>query len=181
MGIAQAPPTFFSLGAEVSHVSAIPAPLASAIEASVIGQGLHLLELRLRGARSTSVLEIIVDAEERSVTLDELGALSRSLADLLDEKAGELPPRYRLEVSSGGLDRPLEHPWQYLKNIGRLLRVRMPGPDGTPATALYRLQSADTATLTLLPAGSGAKRPSTSESIVVPLADIERATVEPEL
>lgn len=162
-------------------MSAIPDSLASNIDAAVVGQGLHLLELRMRGARGSSVLEVIVDAEERSVTLDELGTLSRALGEMLDQHAADLPSRYRLEVSSGGLDRPLEHEWQYRKNIGRLLKVRMPDANGTPATALYRLQSVDSAALTLLPATSGGKRTSTSDSIVVPIASVERATIEPEL
>ncbi len=80
-----------------------------------------LVDLELAGSGGNRVLRFVVDTDE-GVKVDELTRLSRALSDLLDRE-DLVPFRYRLEVASPGLDRPLRHP-RLLRNAkGRMVRL----------------------------------------------------------
>nr|BCX00351.1 MAG: ribosome maturation factor RimP [Bacteroidota bacterium] len=105
------------------------------------GRPYYLVEVAVRGFRNGRVVTIYVDTE-RGITADECAALSLEVEQRLDLE-DFIEGRYRLEVSSPGVDRPLQWPWQYRKNVGRLLRVRRLGPEGRTDTLLGRIQEAD--------------------------------------
>lgn len=152
----------------------------------VAAQELVLLDIVRRGQTNSTVVEVIVD-NESGVDLDTLAGISREIGQLLDSNEEEIKGRYRLEVSTPGLDRPLEHDWQFRKNRGRLVKVSYLTEERIPTTGLFRLQETDSDSLTLLPApkpGKKGKRPSksdSSESVTLPMDRIERVVVEPEL
>lgn len=83
--------------------------------------GIHLVGLKLRGALNNRILSIFADTDT-GITLDEITRLTREIGDLLD-MYDPIPGRYRLEVSSPGIDWPLTEEWQFRKNTGRILRV----------------------------------------------------------
>ena len=83
--------------------------------------GIHLVGLKLRGVSNNRVLSIFADTDT-GITLDEITRLTRQIGDLLD-MYDPIPGRYRLEVSSPGLNWPLTEEWQFRKNTGRILRV----------------------------------------------------------
>jgi len=94
--------------------------LRGQIEASVSSRGAVIVDLIVRGESRTPVFEVYVDNLE-GVTLDLCRDINKDLQSLID---AELPGgRYRLEVSSPGLDRPLKYPWQYRKHVGKLVEV----------------------------------------------------------
>lgn len=68
-------------------------------------------------------IEIFVDADA-GITLSRCQQISRALEAHLDADPN-VPDNYLLEVSSGGVDRPLELPRQYPKHIGRKLSVEL--------------------------------------------------------
>ena len=75
------------------------------------------------------VVWVSVDSETDIVNVDKCSELSRELGFLLD--AHELMGgRYRLNVSSPGLSRPLSDIRQYRKNRGRYARVKFKTGDG---------------------------------------------------
>ncbi len=82
---------------------------------------LHLVDLELHGGVGNRVLKIYADTEQ-GITLREITQLTRQIRDLLD-MSDVLEGRYRLEVSSPGIDHPLERTWEFRKNLGRMLRV----------------------------------------------------------
>ena len=105
------------------------------ISESVIEQaGCFLLDVVPEAGKET-VYWILVDAEEEPVSLDTCGELSREIGFLLDAHE-ELKGRYRLNVSSPGLDRPLTDKRQYAKNIGRRIRLRL--QDGSSEEGILR-------------------------------------------
>jgi ribosome maturation factor RimP len=63
-----------------------------------------------------------VDADG-GINIDACAALSRALADELDSK-DVLPGKYRLEVSSPGIDRPLHSQRDFQRNLGREATIR---------------------------------------------------------
>lgn len=77
----------------------------------------YVVDLSLSGAK----LSVFVDSDT-GITLDQCRRLSRFLEERIEAEA-MLPEKYTLEVSSPGVDRPLGMLRQYVKNIGRELRV----------------------------------------------------------
>ncbi len=72
--------------------------------------------------RGTQKVLIVVDGDN-GVTIDDCAEISKRVSTVLDT-ATFLKDSYLLEVSTPGLDQPLRLMRQYVKNIGRKLRVR---------------------------------------------------------
>ena len=68
-------------------------------------------------------ISILLDGEP-NVSIEECTSLNRALGHWLEEQ-NLIPNAYILEVGSPGLDKPLLLPRQYIKNIGRLLKVQL--------------------------------------------------------
>lgn len=66
-------------------------------------------------------IEVFVDSDS-SLTLNKCRIISRYLEKNLEEK-GLVKDKYTLEVSSPGIGRPLSLMRQYVKNIGRKIRI----------------------------------------------------------
>jgi ribosome maturation factor RimP len=88
----------------------------------------RLVDLVQRGHGATQVVEVYLD-NATGVTVDLCTEVSRELLSAVDA-GGIIEGSYRLEVSSPGIDRPLRHPWQYPKHVGRQIRVRLNTPGG---------------------------------------------------
>jgi ribosome maturation factor RimP len=67
-------------------------------------------------------ISVIVDGDN-GITIDDCSNLSRALSEELD-KIDLIQDNYTLEVGTPGLDQPLRMRRQYVKNIGRELRVK---------------------------------------------------------
>ena len=84
-------------------------------------ENLELVDLEFSGVGPTSVLRVYVD-RSAGVTVDQCAHLSRKISDLLDMD-DLIPGRYRLEVSSPGLDRPLVSGADFKRKIGKKVKV----------------------------------------------------------
>lgn len=84
---------------------------------------LFLVATILKGNTGNQRLIILIDGDE-GVTIDECSSLSRKLSQQLEEQ-DLIPGKYHLEVSSAGIDHPLQFERQYRKNIGRSLKVHL--------------------------------------------------------
>ncbi|MBP1647802.1 MAG: ribosome maturation factor RimP [Bacteroidetes bacterium] len=118
-----------------------------ALVADHVGRaGAHLIDLVVRGERGTRVVELFIDSEA-GVTSDLCSAVSRDVAQAID--AGrEIEGAYRLDVSSPGISRPLQYPWQYRKHIGRRVQVKLqPGQD--PAERSGKLVTVDESSIVI--------------------------------
>ncbi|MDR2282899.1 MAG: ribosome assembly cofactor RimP [Sphingobacterium sp.] len=73
------------------------------------------------------VLEILLDGDE-GISIEDCVAVSRHVGFHLEEE-NAIEKAYRLEVSSPGIDTGLLMPRQYVKNIGRNVRIKL--EDGT--------------------------------------------------
>ncbi len=80
-----------------------------------------IVDVSLRGERTSKVVEIYIDTDD-GISLDDCSSISRELSEQLDTME-LIPGRYRLDVSSPGLDRPLKLFRQYRKNIGRVCKI----------------------------------------------------------
>lgn len=84
-------------------------------------ENLELVDLEFSGGGPASVLRVYVD-RSAGVTVDQCAHLSRKISDLLDMD-DLISGRYRLEVSSPGLDRPLVSGADFKRKIGKKVRV----------------------------------------------------------
>jgi ribosome maturation factor RimP len=99
--------------------------LKEKIKPVVEGESSELVDLEFSGGGSTSVLRVYVD-RSAGITVDQCADLSRKISDLLDME-DLIPGRYRLEVSSPGLDRPLISSADFRRKIGEKVRVFLNG------------------------------------------------------
>jgi ribosome maturation factor RimP len=111
--------------------------LAPVVEAT----GLDLEDVEVTRQGRSNQVRVLVD-KDGGVSLDEVAEVSQAVSTTLDLPVadavlGSAP--YVLEVSSPGIDRPLVHPRQWRRAVGRLVRVQVTGA----AEVTGRLVSAD--------------------------------------
>ena len=119
-------------GATVHDQDETTARVVELVEEVIEGSPVFVVEAEVRGTRGSRVVEVYVDSDE-GLDVDELARISREVGFLLDMEDVILG-RYNLNVSSPGLDRPLVLPRQYVKNVGRTLRVHYAKADGSGNT-----------------------------------------------
>ncbi|MFQ3607512.1 MAG: hypothetical protein SNJ55_02635 [Chloroherpetonaceae bacterium] len=146
---------------------------------------LFLVEILFRNVNGTDYLEIYVDTDS-GVTIDMCARLSRKLAEEVEvqpELQALLPNRFRLDVSSPGLSRPLKLERQYRKNIGRLLRVKYKDSNEAYQVVkgrLVHLSEQAPIELTLERVSDKKGKQMEAERLTLPLSQLVEATVEVE-
>jgi len=95
--------------------------IAGIVRPVVEDLGFELVELTLRPENKGLALRLVIFTPV-GVTLDDCAAVSREVGYLL-EVEDPIPGRFRLEVSSPGLDRPLMTAADFRRYPGHLVRV----------------------------------------------------------
>lgn len=85
--------------------------------------GLELVEVKLAGVGSHTLVRVFVD-KEKGVSIDECARLSSRISGYL-EAEDLIPYRYKLEVSSPGLDRPLTTQADFRRKRGERVTLFM--------------------------------------------------------
>jgi ribosome maturation factor RimP len=105
----------------------IVARVEELIEPLLVAQGVELVEVEYaRPRRARATLRLFLD-REGGITLEDIARLSRVVAQILDVH-DPIPGSYTLEVSSPGLTRALKKPADYLRYVGRLVRLTSRAP-----------------------------------------------------
>lgn len=118
------------------------------VEEVLRGTPHFIVEVQVRGTKGARVIEVFIDSDD-ALGVDTLASVSRDVAFLLDTEE-VIDGRYRLDVSSPGVDRPLRLPRQYQKNVGRQLRVHY-RQDEANTEVEGELTAADDEAITLAP------------------------------
>jgi ribosome maturation factor RimP len=84
-------------------------------------EGVELIALELKGKVGQQFIKVFVDVPG-GITLGKCQALSRQFLDCLDME-DIMPGKYRLEVSSPGVNRPLKTGADFYRNVGREVKV----------------------------------------------------------
>lgn len=95
--------------------------LRDKIKPLVEEENLELVDLEFSEGGPASLLRVYVD-KTAGVTVDQCADLSKRIGDLLDIE-DLIPGRYRLEVSSPGLDRPLVSAADFKRKTGEKVKV----------------------------------------------------------
>lgn len=97
--------------------------LREKLDPIVTDHGVVLVDIELAGSRSQPILRLLVH-KEPGVSLGLCQSISREVADYLDVD-DPIPGRYRLEVTSPGLDRPLVTDGDFSRATKRLIKIVM--------------------------------------------------------
>ena len=135
--------------------------------------GFELVDLRRTGTLQRPILQVRVDRPDsrpgQGITADDCAGISRSLERFLESRA-MVGPRYVLEVSSPGLDRPLRWPEHWRRFIGRQARVRAEGLSGRQRVEIVAVPDDERVIV----------RGEDGSEISLPLEEIREATLIPE-
>ncbi|MEL7544323.1 MAG: ribosome maturation factor RimP [Pseudomonadota bacterium] len=82
--------------------------VAEMVEPIIEGLGFRLVRV-MQSGRDGGTVQIMADAAEREITVEDCAEISRTISPLLDTY-DPIPGSYQLEVSSPGIDRPLVRP-----------------------------------------------------------------------
>lgn len=96
------------------------------IEPVLDDMGVEIVDVAFLPERGRWILRIYVD-EGGGVTLDRCAQVSREIGPLIDMQ-DLIPHGYVLEVSSPGLNRPLKREKDFLRAVGKKVRVKMRSP-----------------------------------------------------
>ncbi len=107
------------MGKVSEQVTALVTPIAEKMN-------LHVLEVTYEKRFDGMNLTVVID-KEGGVTIDDCEALHRAIDAPLDE-LDPIDVSYTLNVSSPGLDRPLKLDWDYKRNLGKKISVKLYKP-----------------------------------------------------
>lgn len=115
--------------------------------------GFDLADLRIGGTSNRPLVQVRIDwppsDPPRRVSVDDCALASRGLEAWLDQER-PLGPRYVLEVSSPGMDRPLRWHRHWVRFVGRDVHARLAGV-GRVRARIVAVPDAET--VTLMPEG----------------------------
>ncbi len=87
------------------------------VEQVILNKGYFLIDLIIRGEKKNRVVEVYIDSET-NVSAEDCAAISREIDKKFEEES-VFESGYRLEVSTPGVNRPLEYLKQFPKHINR--------------------------------------------------------------
>jgi ribosome maturation factor RimP len=130
--------------------------------------GYDLVELRVGGSRSRPTLDVRIDRRDgQAVTVDDCATVSRAVEARLDAglEAGE---RYRLEVSSPGVERLLRDAADWRRFAGSRASVLSPALHGREEVEILGVEEVDGRAVALV-------RDARGDEQRIALADVKEA------
>jgi ribosome maturation factor RimP len=147
-----------------------PDSLLDLVRNLVEGAGFELVEFRRSGEAARPVLSIRADRPDSTpghgISTEECARLSRAIEAAL-ETAEAVGPRYTLEVSSPGIERPVRFPEHWRRYIGRRVTLHVARMKGRPVAEIVAVSTDDAVTVRL----------ETGEEVTLRLDDIRSATL----
>lgn len=134
-------------GTERSEWGELETRVARVAEPIAAQLGVSLVSVRYAGNRMAGTLRLAID-KPGGVTIEDCTRLSRALGHALDVEES-IEHRYTLEVSSPGLDRPLDGRRDFEGAVGRMVRVKTRGSWEGPRLVVGRLKGVEAEAVTI--------------------------------
>ena len=128
-------------------VRAVAAPIVRAL-------ALDLVDIECAGQGARTIVRVFID-KPTGVTLDDCERAHLSLSRALDVQ-DPIPHAYTLEVSSPGLDRPLKRREDFVRSIGKLVKLKLRRPLDGRWRLVGRLDAVDDEGIVILAEGEKA-------------------------
>ncbi len=97
--------------------------IANLAQQALSGENQFLLDVIVSSKNGPKKVTVILDGDQ-AITIEDCALVSRGLLKLLEEQ-GVMDEGFTLEVTTPGLEHPLKLKRQYVKNIGRDLKVQL--------------------------------------------------------
>ena len=97
--------------------------IANLAQQALSEENQFLLEVIVSSKNGPKKVTVILDGDQ-GITIEDCAVVSRRLLKLLEEH-GLMEEGFTLEITTPGLDHPLKLKRQYVKNIGRGLKVQL--------------------------------------------------------
>mgnify|MGYP003953530129 CR=1 FL=1 len=124
--------------------------LRTLVEPTVMAGGCELVAIEITSDGRGTIVRLFIDKPD-GVTIDDCARTSRALSPELDV-ADPISGEYRLEVSSPGLERPVETMTDFQRFVGFTAKIRMlPGAERRRFTG--ELLDADSSTVRIISDG----------------------------
>lgn len=131
-----------------------------------------IVEVKMVEKSGKTLLNLLIDSDE-GVTIQTCARISRKVSEEL-EATEIMPEAYTIEVSSPGLDYPLSSKRQYLKNIGRELKVNL--LEDKEVTG--KLLEVDDAGIKMLVKRKEKGKKATEEELTIPFEEVKKSVVQ---
>jgi ribosome maturation factor RimP len=106
-----------------NSIHVITKQVADLVEPILDEMDFELVDVEYLSKYGRWVLRLYID-KQGGVTIDDCAQVSREIGDLIDVK-GIIEHEYVLEVSSPGLDRPLKKEADFIRAVGKKIKVKM--------------------------------------------------------
>jgi ribosome maturation factor RimP len=140
-------------------------------EALLQSEAHFIVEVSVSAARSGRKVRVLLDGDE-GASIDDCARLSRQLAAKFEEEE-VFDDAYTLEVSTPGIDFPLETVRQYRKNLGRDLKVSLKEGKDVKGNLVEAAEEEIT-----LEVKVGKGKNATMEKVVIPLSQVNKSIVQ---
>ncbi len=90
-------------------------------------ESLYLVDVIFTPATPRQKIQIFVDGKESGISIEQCASISRQVGAHFEENEEAVDGAFTLEVSSPGLEQPFKVEEQYIKNLGREVRIIMDG------------------------------------------------------
>lgn len=105
------------------HETGLANRIATLVEPTLIELGFRLVRVTVTG-RDGDTVQIMVERPDGSIAVEDCVAITRQVSPLMDVH-DVVQGRYRLEISSPGIDRPLVRPSDFVDWKGHLARIEV--------------------------------------------------------
>lgn len=155
-------------------MASIQEELVKFIESDLLTEDIFLVEVNVNEFKTGRSKVLVLLDGDKGITADICANISRKLGDFIEGKDFFQDP-YLLEVSSPGIDFPLKLKRQYVKNIGRNVKVEL--EDGT--SKIGKLQAVNEEGIELLLPIKKKKKEGDEDPLVkILFADIKKTVVQ---
>jgi ribosome maturation factor RimP len=152
----------------MSEIKRIVDKISHLVEPVVQEFGMEMVDVEFRTERGRWILRVFID-KEGGITVDDCASVSRELGDLIEaEDIIDYP--YVLEISSPGLNRPLRKESDFIRSIGKMVRLKMSRPINRRRNFTGRLANVREGVISLLV--------DENNLVELPLREIDKARVK---
>jgi ribosome maturation factor RimP len=134
---------------------------------------IFIVEVTVTASKTRHNITILLDTDE-GIKIEECASISRRLAHFIETNE-LIVDAYNLEVSSPGIDQPLIFKRQYIKNIGRNLKIQI--AEGEQVGTLENVTDEGIVFKEEVKKSKG-KKVEPKESVIIPFGNIQQAKVQ---
>lgn len=145
--------------------------VSSILSQESLADELFIVDIQVAGVKSLPKITVLLDGD-KGIDIDVCALVSRKLGYQIEE-LNLIDSAYTLEVSSPGLDQPLKLKRQYIKNIGRKVKVLLKNGE----TKSGRLDAVQEDSILVVEEVKGKKKDTSSPNTEIALKDIEKTNV----